>query len=920
MTWRTGWPAALRERLRATLWRRREERELAEELRFHLEMETAANVARGHAPAEARRRALVAFGGVARFTEEVREARGAAPLERVARDLRLAVRRLLREPGYAAPTIATLGLGIGVATAVFALVYAVLLAPLPYRDAGRLVTLRHTASGAELPMDGLSDGVFHHYRAGNRVFDEVASYLDRIRTLTDGEQPEQIRMLLVSPSFFPLLRPPVVLGRLPQADDFVFGERSGVLLAHDLWVRRYGADSGVVGRTIEIDRGTNVVVGVAAPGFSFPDRGVQAWVVYPDEVVRAAIGQPPRASLRGLYASGLARLKPGVTTADAERDLARLVRTLPDAYGDVTAQQLDELGLRPVVTPLRASIVGDVRAALLLLAGAGAFLLGITWANATNLTLVRGERLRREVAVARALGAGGGDLTRRFLCEGTVLALLGGALGLALAVLAVRLRFGFAPGALPRLDELRIGALVPATVAALTLASVALLASVSRVAVRRTNVAAVLAGGSGRMTSGHGAQVGRRVLVTAQVALALTLLVGSALMAQSFHQLRQVRLGFEPSRALTFFLPVTAGTYSDYHRMAGLHHEILGRLRALPGVRSVEAGNIAVYPLTPVPSYYNARIADADARPADAPAATDSAIAPYTLFGFATPGYFRSMGIPIVRGRTFEAADTGREAHGVIVSASLAHSIFGTTDVVGRRVRWAGRTRSYPAYTVVGVAGDVPGESIQSGPSRALYFPHIFPPRADTITGPVHMYVPSDEMYVVHASQSPETLVPAIREAVRAVDPKLVVTRVSTLAALAEGAVATARLTMLLLAVAAATALALGVIGIYGVLAYAVAERTPELGIRIALGAEPARVVRTVVRQGVMLALAGTIAGLAAAFALTRLLRGLLYEVSPSDPLAYASMAALLLAVAVVASWIPARRAGRIDPVRALRG
>jgi putative ABC transport system permease protein len=842
-----------------------------------------------------------------------RNARSFGVLEDLARDARHAVRRLARERSFSIPVVAALGIGIGVTAAMFALVNAVLIRPLPYREADRLVALRHTAR-AELPMTGLSTGTFLHYRTHNRVFDDVAVYVVHLETITDDGSPEQVRLVMTSPSLFSVLRARTHIGRFPTAEDYVFGERAGILLGYDFWRRRYGADSTILGRDVEIARrGNYAVVGVAEPGFYFPDHDTQVWMGWPQEGGNAGAGSDKVASLRGLGYSGVARLKPGVTPEAAERDLVRLVGTLPEAYPDVTMDQLWRLGVRGVAVPLKDVVIGDVRVALLMLFATGAFLLLITWANVTNLVLVRGERLRREVAVSRALGASFGHLARRVGSESLTLATLGGALGLLLAASAVRARFGFALNEIPRLRDVRVDGPVLTLALGLAVFSALLLTVVSLVSARRLDLAPALTGAVGRMTAGQSEQNGRRILVATQVALALTLLIGSALMAESFWRLKQVKLGFEPDGKLTFFLPIPPSVYGNYHLSARVHHEILGRIRALPGVHRAEAGNIAGFPLTPVPSYYQRQFTVADGAP------QDSIAAPYALFSFATPGYFEAMGIPIIRGRSFRRVDTNREAHGVIISASLARALFANANPVGRRVRWA-RATELPAYTVVGVAGDVPSETIRQGPSEVLYFPNLYPPQADSITGVVHIYIPSDEMYVVSTSLPGTSVVPAIRRAIAEVDPKLLMTNVATMDEVVADSMARARLTMLLLLIAAGTALFLGVLGIYGILAYTVSQRTSELGVRMALGATPARIVGLVVRQGLLLALAGVAVGIPAAFALTRFLRSVLYEVSPSDPLAFAAMAALLLAVAVAASFVPARRAGRIDVVQAVKG
>lgn len=905
----------VRVRLQALVCRTRAERELAEELRVHVDMETEANLARGFDIEEARRRALLAVGGVERVKEEVRDARSWGLLEDMVVDLRYAVRRLRREPGFSVPVIATLSLGIGVTVAVFGLANAVLLRPLPYPEADRLVAIRHTASKAELPMGGITPGLADYYRANSRVFEDVGLYIEHVGTLTDLDRAERVDWAFATPGFFSVLGAKARLGRLTIPADYEppaldrNGEVRSVVISHALWTRRYGADPGVIGRSIEVDGHKQTVVGVTEPGFQFPRPETDIWFAFGWGADQAA-----RASLQALGYSGIARLKPGVSEAEAQRDLDRLTRALPDRFPDVTVHQLEDMGFRAVPVPLKREIIGSVREAVLLLAATAAFLLLITWANATNLTLVRAERLRREVAVARALGAGAGHLARRFVSESLVLAGVGGAIGLALAAVAIRVRFGFAPDDIPRLREVTVDGAVLGLAVGLALASGALLGAVALVSGGQPRLITALTGAGGRMTSGRREQLGRRVLVTAQVALALMLLIASALMAQSFWRLKQVKLGFDPDGAVVFRLSVPGmGRGPNYFDgVARVHDEVLRRLRALPGVQAADAASTSAFPLTPVPAYYYRALAMAGA--ASAPPGGW----PYGLLSFATPGYFQTMGIPLLRGRTFRWEDTGRVGYGVILSASLAKALFSDVDPIGRRVRWARPSRD-PDYTVVGVAGDVPSEALRDGPSKAFYFPNLYPPKADTITGVVHDYIPDDEFYVVRTRLPLAAIFPSMQRIVHEVDARLAITQAGTLDKVVADSMARARLTMLLLIVAAMTALALGVIGIYGVLAYSVSRRANEMGIRIALGANPGAVVGMVVRQGTALAMTGVVAGLLAAFALTRYLRSLLYEVSPTQPLAFASMAALLLLVGAAASYLPARRAGRIDPVQALR-
>jgi putative ABC transport system permease protein len=818
--------------------------------------------------------------------------------------LRRAARRLRRAPTYTATVTVSLALGIGVVAAVFALVDAVLLRPLPYPGAGRLVDVGHAAA-VELAQDGLSSGTFAHYREHARVFDGIGVYVEHQMTLTGPGAPEQAGVAMVSPEVLPLLGVVPVVGRLPTGADAEPGAPQRVFISHEVWARRFARDPGVVGRELEVGRKRIEVAGVMPAGFHFPSPGTHVWLTWPQ--------QADAAGVQSLYMSGVARLRPGVTPDAAERDLQRLVVTLPDAYGDVTAKQLEEMGLRARVVPLKELVVGDVRVPLLLLMGTAAFLLLITWANAVNLALVRAEGQRRTVAVERALGAPAGHLAGRFFSESVLLAAVGGALGLVLASRAIALRFGFTAEQLPRLEEVGTGAAVVGLVAALALLSAALLGAVAMARAVRGGMAGALAAGAGRSTAGRAERTGRAVLVAAQVALALTLLIGAALMARSFWKMKGVEPGFRAEGAMTFHTPVPATAYGSYHLTARVHHDVLERLRALPGVQSAEAVSLSGLPLTPVPDFWRNRF-----KPVGR-AAQPGQEWPAAATSFATPGYFRSMGIPLLRGRTLEARDMSRTAPGVVLSASLASALFGDQDPVGRKVRWADMG-GYPAYIVVGVVGDVAGQTVRDGPARTLYFPNVYPPAADTVTGAVLDLIPDEEVYVVRSTLPAASLVPAVRKIVQEVDSKLVIARVASLDEVVAASRAQARLTMVLLGVGAATALLLGAIGIYGILSYAVRQRTAELGVRMALGATPESVTRMVVRQGLTLALAGAAAGVAASLALTRFLGSLLYEVSPGDPLAFVAMATLLVGVAVVASYFPARRAGRIDPVQAIKG
>ncbi|HEX8692969.1 MAG TPA: ABC transporter permease [Longimicrobium sp.] len=806
-------------------------------------------------------------------------------------------RRLRRAPGFTAAAVLTLALGIGATAAVFTLVDAVLLRPLPYPAAERLVALRHAAPGLDVADAGLSDGTYLHYRAHNRVLEAMGVWVENVVNATDGD-PERVQVALVTPGVFGALGVTPALGRLFTPDDALPDATPVVVISHAFWMRRYGGDPGIVGRSIELNRLPRKVVGVLPPAFDFPRPETQVWYALPVQATESGI--------HALYLGSVGRLRPGVSPAAAEADLRRLTAALPEAYGDATPELLRESGLRPVVVPLKEALVGDVRPALMILLCTAAFVLLIACANVATLFLARAERQQGEVAVERALGAGGVDLAARFLGEAMLVAGAGAALGLALAEVAVRARFGFAPGEIPRLHEVRVSAATMALVLTAAVVAAALPATLGLLRAARGRLTAALSGT--RSTYGPHTRRVQGLLVLLQVALALALLIGSAVMVQSFRRLRAVELGFDPRSTLAVEVSLPFREYPAYQDGARFHHALLARLRQFPGVQAAEvAGTL---PLSPVPEFLASPVAP---DPAEAGVRVTPPMASLNL---ASPGYFAAMRIPLRRGRGFEPTDLAGGAPPVILSEALARALFRGENPVGRWVRVG---VDGPAYAVAGVAEDVPGESLTGGGARALYFPVIDDPRLPGgAEVPVPVY-PRDMTVVVRAAVPPATLAAAVRQAVRELDPKVPLARVRTLEEVVEAASARTRLTMLLLLAAAASALFLGVIGIYGLVSYTVGARTREIGVRLALGATPGAVRRMVVRQGVVLAAGGIAAGLLPAFALTRILRGLLYGVSPSSPAAYVTMSALLFVVVLGATFVPARRAGRVDPAAALK-
>ena len=490
------------------------------------------------------------------------------------------------------------------------------------------------------------------------------------------------------------------------------------------------------------------------------------------------------------------------------------------------------------------------------------------------------------------------DLRRRFLPESFTLAFIGGLLSIAVASVAIRTQFGFQSSQIPRLNELRMDLATTIFVLILTGFSGLLLGSVAIFSARRADTSGALMGSFGRASSRPDEQRWRRVLVVTQVALTLPLLIGSALMGKSFFKMIHVDLGFEPADAITFTLsvpPTKAKSGDFYHDVAEIHSQVLDRLRALPGVDNAEA--TSVFPLTSLSDYDTRFTTNGE---------DNVEITEYGLLSYATPDYFRVIGVPVLWGRAFQADDLTVETPGAIVSAALARGLFGREDVVGKQVRLPGQGGEFPPYTIVGVVGDIAARSIADGPSKLLYFPQIYPPRAKKVIDVISIYPPSVQSYIVRTRLPLASLARPIQQIVREVEPTLAATRISTVQQRVDDSMTRARLTMLLLGVGAGTALFLALTGLYGVLAYAVAQRTSEFGIRIALGATPSMIVRSVIVQGVVLAFAGIAVGTLATIWLTGFLRSLLYEVSPSDPAAFAVSSIALIAIASLACYVPA--------------
>jgi predicted permease len=829
-------------------------------------------------------------------------------MEALGQEIRHAARRLVRSPAFTLASVLTLTLAIGANAAIFAVVQRVVLNPLPYPESDRVIKLEHLVPRVDRPsFESIPPGLFFQYADRARTLLAAAAYQPGEVTLTGERDPERIRIVRVTLSLLSVLRVPPAQGRWFTDQEGAPGGPRAAVLSHGFWMRRYGGDSSIVGRSVTLDGGPTLIAGVMPASFAFPDARVDAWVA---EQLDPAAGF-------GIFTHvAVARLRAGATLADARAEMNALIADLPQAYpGSALAQSLamsaSKAEMRSTALTLKDATVGAIANALwILLASVGLVLL-MACANVANLFLVRSESRQREVAVRRALGAGGRGIARYFLAESAILSAAGGVLGLGLAWAALRVLVGFGPATLPRLEEVRLDAfavlftVVLGTLAALIFGAVPLLQGVPLATTLHEN-------GRGN-TASRGRHRARQVLMGGQVALALVLLVASGLLVRSFQKLRSIDPGFDASSALTFRLGLPEREYRDRSTALAAHQAVLDRLSQLPGVTVASASSCL-----PLDSrcFGNSIFLDRQAnldRDRPRPSVTFQAVAPL---------YFEAMGHRLLRGRFLDRGGIDRGEPDVVVNQAFVNAYFPSQDPIGRRVASSRPPTLGPPMwlTIVGVVSNTPTVALaEATPAPKLYMPM-------SIAGgpgiPMTMLVGPDVAamsYVVRTATPPLALMPSVREAVDAVDAKLALADVRTLRDVLDRASAQAAFTMVLLAIAAAVALLLGIVGIYGVMSYIVSQRTSEIGVRLALGAEPASVARMIVRQGGVVAVAGIAVGLATAFAASRLIGSLLYGVGPRDPGVFATVTLILLCVALFACWLPARRASRLSPVEALR-
>ncbi len=804
-------------------------------------------------------------------------------MEALLADLRYAARSLLKSPGFATVAVLTLALGAGANTAIFTAVDAALLRDPPFAHPENLVVLWEQNPGLDKAREPVSAANFRDWKAESRAFSDMSLWVSWGHTLTGIGDPEEIETVRVSGSLFRLLGAAPLHGRVLLPDDETAGQDKVVVLSHAFWVQRMGADPGVIGRTLRLDDEPLTIVGVMPSRFRFPGSAkVAMWLpltVQPSELVSRA---------ERMF-NVLARLSPGVSIDRAKDKMGALAGRLAASYPATNA------GWSVEMAPLSELIEGSARRPLLVLFGAAGFVLLIACANVANLSLARAARRQRELGIRAALGAGQLRLTRLLLTESALLAFGGGLLGLLAALWGTRVLSQIGAAHLPGWAAIQMDGRVLAFATAVSILT-ALLCGIgpARRAARLAPREAMERGFSPRTLAGRWLQP-RHILVVGEVAISFVLLVGAGLLLRSFSKLVQVDPGFRPEQllAVTIFLPERK--YPEGVRQSAFFDALLARVRRLPTVSSASA--VTTLPLNPVGIDYDLPFSVEGQGP------TAPGESPRLDFRLAGPDYFRTLGVPLIRGRDFRSDDRAGAPAVTIVSQTLASRFFGTTDPVGRRVRIGGGIGS---SEIVGVVADVRHDGLDARPTPEMYVPYP-------------QYPHSGMTLVLRVRGDPLLVVSPVKTEVLQLDPTLAISQIATLPEILANSVSGERFNAMLLGSLAALALALASLGIYGVLAYLVNLQTREIGLRLALGARPSQVLSRILRQGLGLTAAGVIAGVGGALIVTRVLAGLLYEVTPEDPPTFAGIAVLLFAVATLACAVPARRAARVDPMIALR-
>jgi predicted permease len=882
--------------------RRRLNDELAEELREHIEEKTEQLMRlEDLSPAEARQAALRAFGNPALVETRSREVWQWSQVESLLSDLKLAFRRLRKSPGFAATVLLTLAIGIGANTAVFSVVNSVLLKPLPYPDGDRLVSLWLNAPGAAglanfqngLP---LSTSMYFTFSENNRTFQSLGIWAANKANVTGLARPEEVNLILVTDGLLEALDVPPVTGRqLTAADQIPNGPKNAVL-SYGYWQRRFGGDRSVIGRNIVIDSEARTIVGVMPRGFRIVDHDFDVLVPFAFE--------RNKQQLSGFGFQGIGRLKPGVTIPEANADIARMIPIWMDSFSNgpgTDSKGLTKWRITPDLHSLKQEVIGNVGSVLWVVTGTIGLVLLIACVNIANLLLVRAEARQLELSIRAALGAGRGRVARELLLESWLLGLIGGAFGIGVAAAGLRFLVSMGPADLPRLHEISLDARSLLVTLVLSLLTGLLFGSIPAWKYSRRS-ATVSLGAARTSSTSRERNRSRNILVVAQVAMALVLLVCAALMIRTFQQLRMVDPGFTDAPSLqTLQIAIPASTIADPRMATRVENNIADKLASIPGVTSV--GFARLVPMSGREPGWSSILVEGKPHESDPPIRS---------FNYVSPSYFQAFGTRLIAGRDF----TWNEIYGlqrkVIVSENLARESWGSaSNAIGKRIQ---EGPAKPWYQVIGVVEDVRYTGVDKGAPAIVYWPAYI---ISSYFGP---YTPRSAMFAVRSSRAgTQSFLNEIERAVSSVNADLPVASPRTMQEIYSKSMARTSFTLVMLGIAAAMALALGIIGIYGIISYTVSQRTREIGIRLALGAQKRELRWMFVRSALALTSVGIVIGLGTAAVVAQLMRTLLFGVSPLDPLSFAAVPLILALAAALASFLPACRVAAVNPADALR-
>ncbi len=890
------WVSNIRFRIRAILRPDRMEKEMDEEMAFHLDMEVRKLMREGLDPAHAHREALRNFGEPMQQRERARDSWGVRWIQDLRSDARLTARRFRKDPGFSIVAILTVALGVGATTAIFTVVHGVLLKPLPYPDPDGLVALTHNMPAIDVYQAPLGPALFLTFRDHSSTLQDVGFWRPGIRTVTGLAEPEEVQALQITPNLLPMLGLTPVIGRGFSQDEGSPGSTIPVLLSNGYWKSHFGADPDVLGRTIRVQGEDLPIVGVLPPDARIQDRN-------PDLILPLHLNEASQA-VGNWSLPSIARLEPGVTAAQATAELSQLTPLACELYPGIPLEELERRGFRTLATPLKIAVVGEATTVLWVVFGTMGLVLLIACTNLANLFLAKAESHVQDLALRKALGASRGRTVRQTLTESILVGLVGGATGLVLAHGGTLFLVRMAPPALPRLEEIALEPIIILFALVITLAVGALLGVLSSTRGGAAGLVTSMNDGGRGGGGGSGGGRARNVLATVQIALALVLLVGSGLMVRTFLALRSVPPGYErPTEVLTFRLTVPASDAPTPDDVAEAHREIIRRLSEIPEVTSVSAAfSVAMESWESWEDMFMEDFPVAEGDPN-----------PLRRLNWITPGHFATLENPLRAGRSFEWPDVMERRHVAIVSEAFAREFWPTPEqAVGKRFRTGG---NQPWKVIVGVAGDVHTEGVQEAPPSIVFFPFVMDGMWGTQT-----FASRGLRYAIRTTRPRATdILPTARQAVWSVNPQLPLSSVQTLEEIFAGSIARTSFAMVMLGTAAGVALFLGMVGVYGVVSYVVSQRTREMGIRMAIGATARQVRGMVLRQGGSLAGTGIVLGIGVAYLLSRLMASLLFGVSPVDPVTYGAVSSALMAVVLLASYLPARKAAGVDPTEALK-